>query len=440
MPTSKPEPEELGQVKPGRRSTRPSALKACAANKKLAAQGLLNIKSEVLKGKHPKTKLATHAWNYDEYCQLVDNSDHFYYSTKCIPAPDLLPNLSQEAQDLAGQLQAGLAGIQLPDLSRPTAASSPGPRTASDATTPPLPTSKPAPLVVRTSLATSPLLATSLIPRPLLLAASRAARITSQTSLSMASTPTLPASSPVFSSSTSHAPGLNAPSSGEDAGSQSDLVWDHSPEQLAAAAGETWQEQIPQAMGALTEEDERQFHNATAPRHLYSSSTSYETITSSSQDDEVFNDFPTPRTTNNTRLQRTGAFRRRRPALLPQPTSPSNVVTWETQNLEQVLLPQRPLVPEAVPLGPVVVDLTRALSSMQGPSLLSRRMPLSPVQQQLLNSPGPVLRSRVQQLEFEAEPAAQLPRSASAPTGSRAMAGLRTRSRVDYKALHEGHK
>ena len=190
-------------------------------------------------------------------------------------------------------------------------------------------------------------------------------------------------------------------------------------------------------MGPGTEEDEREFHSSTNPRQLYSSSTSTSitTLTSTSSDDEVFNPLPETPRIKNTNLQRNGAFRRpplRRPRAantLPQPTSPSQVVTWQVQNLEQVLLRHRPLVPEVVPLGPGVVNLSNVLDAQPGPSS-RRRGPLSPVQQ-LLESPGPVLRSAVQQLESETDPAA--------PASDTNARNLRNRPRIDYKKMHEGH-
>ena len=543
-----PEPE------PGRRSTRPSALKASAANKSLAAQGLLKLSSDSSKLKPP-----THSWNYEEFCNLVEE-DYSYHFTRTSHAPRLLTNpMLQEVQHILDETQTDFSDEQEPGPSRPWT-SAPAPQISpptldfSQATlefrpasltsgasfpTPArlvanhaelvagaaLPSTFPSSPTASTPLAVRSNSSPTLIPRPLLLKALAAARTTSQSSLptstplqgftTLANTPTLPTSnrtglcisavypsftspapasstspppasitSPLPASSTSPSPapstspppapstspppapstspppapstspppasstspcstsnvvGLNAPSS-EDAGSQSELEWDHSPEQLSVAADAAWQEHMPPAMGPLTEEDERQFQHSTAARNLYSSSTSHENLTSSSLDDDVFND-TTPRTIKNSKLQRTGAFRRRR----PEPTSPGHVVTWQTQNLEQVLLPHRPLVPEVVPLGPGVVDITNALALMPDPTFPGGRVPLSPVQQQFQDSPGPVLRSRVQQIDFEAEsvtapPSAQASAPATAPADSRTFYGLRDRPRVDYKKSNQGHK
>ena len=103
------------------------------------------------------------------------------------------------------------------------------------------------------------------------------------------------------------------------------------------------------------------------------------------EDEEVFSDFQTPSTSphlrnhhrrhgamriENQQLTRRHAFRIRvRPRTEPRvtramlnpmpsstsaPTTPSQVVLDRTQNLENVLIPTAPIVPEAVTVGPRV--------------------------------------------------------------------------------------
>ena len=47
------------------------------------------------------------------------------------------------------------------------------------------------------------------------------------------------------------------------------------------------------------------------------------------------------------------------------PTSPSMLNLNERQNLERILVPNHPLVPEHVQLAPVVQNLTEALDNME---------------------------------------------------------------------------
>ena len=136
-----------------------------------------------------------------------------------------------------------------------------------------------------------------------------------------------------------------------------DLQWDDSPEQIDLQA---------------TNEEELQL--ALLPRNLFED-----------ERDEVFSDFQTPLSSpaprkhhrrlgalriGNNQLSRQNAFRRNdRPTTEPRitraminlmpssisaPTSPSQVILDRAQNLENVLRPTTPIVPEAVTVDPRV--------------------------------------------------------------------------------------
>ena len=141
--------------------------------------------------------------------------------------------------------------------------------------------------------------------------------------------------------------------------------WDYSPEQF-------------QLLG-----DNEVLDNALAPRILFEDDDSE--LTEDPSDDEVFerNEFQTPPTTP--KLSRSNAIRRRKPIIhsnseprvtrnmlqsgnyrvsVSNPTSPSKVILNERQNLENILVPNRPLLPELVNLEPIVQNLDQALDNV----------------------------------------------------------------------------
>ena len=65
-----------------------------------------------------------------------------------------------------------------------------------------------------------------------------------------------------------------------------------------------------------------------------------------------------PRVTRN--MLQSGSYR----ASISNPTSPSQVVLNERQNLENILVPNHPILPELVDLAPVVQNLDQALQNV----------------------------------------------------------------------------
>ena len=143
------------------------------------------------------------------------------------------------------------------------------------------------------------------------------------------------------------------------------LVWDSSPEQYEHHG------------------NNEELEDAIQSRRLFEEERS--DLTEETSDDEVFerNDFKTPPTTP--KLKRNNAMRKgRRPiksnseprvtrnmlqsgsyrASISNPTSPSQVVLNERQNLENILVPNHPILPELVDLAPVVQNLDQALQNV----------------------------------------------------------------------------
>ena len=166
----------------------------------------------------------------------------------------------------------------------------------------------------------------------------------------------------------------------EPVNNDNELQWDSSPEQLAL--GHYRQSSSSEAHSA----DNTILENVLQPRQLFEETddeVNYDDdeLTSDTEDDEVFasNVFQTPPTAP--RLRRSNAFRKKKPKAssepritrnmlnsddprisLSNPTSPSEVVLDRAQNLNRVLNPRVPILPELVNLGPQVQVLDQALN------------------------------------------------------------------------------
>ena len=146
-----------------------------------------------------------------------------------------------------------------------------------------------------------------------------------------------------------------------------DLQWDSSPEQLALG-------QVRQSTSSGTNEnDDTILENVLQPRQLFEETddeVNYDDLTSDTEDDDVFasDAFKTPPTAP--KLRRRNAFRKKKPKASSEPritrnmlnsddarisfsnpTSPSEVVLDRAQNLNQVLNPRIPILPELVNIG-----------------------------------------------------------------------------------------
>ena len=184
---------------------------------------------------------------------------------------------------------------------------------------------------------------------------------------------------------------------------ENDLQWDSSPEQLALMNDNL---------------DDTILDNALQPRQLFENDEVEETddeiqydeeeLTSDTDDEEVFerDEFHTPQA--NPKLKRANAFRRKRtqkshsePRVTRQmlnsgnfrvsvsnPSSPSDVALSRRQNLNRVLNPRIPLVPEAVNLGPGAQLLHHALPPAQTPRRSVRNSSKAKVDYRELNSKG----------------------------------------------------
>ena len=159
----------------------------------------------------------------------------------------------------------------------------------------------------------------------------------------------------------------------------SDLQWDSSPEQIALG-------HFRYSSSDNNSVVDNDLENIIQPRQLFKvtdndANNDNEDLTSETDDDEVFNrnEFQTPPTTP--KLQRSNAFRRRKQIAQSEPritrgmlksddprisfsnpTSPSEVILDRVQNLQHVLNPRIPILPELVNLGPQVQVLNQALS------------------------------------------------------------------------------
>ena len=157
------------------------------------------------------------------------------------------------------------------------------------------------------------------------------------------------------------------------------LQWDSSPEQLALG-------HVRRSSSETESFDNTILENAVQPRLLFEETddeVNYDDeLTSDTDDDEVFasNVFQTPPTAP--RLHRSNAIRRKRPKASSEPritrnmlnsndsrisfsnpASPSEVVLDRVQNLNRVLNPRVPILPELVNIGPQVQVLDRALTT-----------------------------------------------------------------------------
>ena len=147
------------------------------------------------------------------------------------------------------------------------------------------------------------------------------------------------------------------------------LEWDDSPEQYLHHGN-----------------DENNDDEALRPRRLFDDESDDHASTEETTDDEVFErvDFHTPLTTP--KLKRRNAMRRGRrqnisnsePRVtrnmlqsdnyrisISNPTSPSKVVLSERQNLENILVPNHPLIPEQVDLEPIVQNFDQVLETIE---------------------------------------------------------------------------
>ena len=149
-----------------------------------------------------------------------------------------------------------------------------------------------------------------------------------------------------------------------------ELEWDDSPEQYA----------IQQFSS-----DNEVLNNAIKPRTLFQADDNHDDISLTSEDsnDEVFHGFRTP--PSSPKLKRNNAIRLKQNPLLQSlsepritrlmlhsnrlsvsnPNSPSSVALDRVQNLENILNPNAPLVPEAVNLGPRVQNFNQALANVE---------------------------------------------------------------------------
>ena len=131
-------------------------------------------------------------------------------------------------------------------------------------------------------------------------------------------------------------------------------------------------------------------------------------MTSDTEDEEVFDrdEFHTPQA--NPKLKRANAFRKKRtqkslsePRVTRQmlnsgdfrvsvsnPSSPSDVALSRRQNLNRVLNPRIPLVPEAVNLDSGAQLLQHALGPVQAPRRSARNNSKAKVDYRKLNSKG----------------------------------------------------
>ena len=142
--------------------------------------------------------------------------------------------------------------------------------------------------------------------------------------------------------------------------------WDNSPEQYQ-----------------LQEDDAHSEEFELRPRRLFAeveNNNDLRASTEETSDDEVFERIHFQSPVVNPRLKRRNAMRQK-PSSEPRitrnmvqsgnygvsisnPTSPSLINLTERQNLERVLIPNHPLVPEQVQLAPVVQNLNGALENM----------------------------------------------------------------------------
>lgn len=139
------------------------------------------------------------------------------------------------------------------------------------------------------------------------------------------------------------------------------LSWDNSPEQYEL----------------MPDSEDEDFDIIMEPKKLFDSAEDEESLTSTTSDDEVFPNYQnTPK--QNPRLKRSLEIRRPKtntntltarssPIGLATPETSSEVNLAQKQHLDKVLPRRKPIVPEAVLLGPEVQQFQAALDSLQLP-------------------------------------------------------------------------